>query len=172
MMAQLSAIEPLNGGNYGLWRETIKIALALWDINLALTTDPPIEPTHALICKVEAQEAFATHQQDFAPIRMQCDHESVKWESSNCKCMMVIKSSILEAIRGAIRACETSKEYLKKVKSQFTFSSKAYASTIIKRLVNEKYTRSGVREHILKMSNMASKLKPMDIWLRMSSLFN
>jgi hypothetical protein len=125
-----------------------------------------------LICEVKAQEAFATRQRDFAPIRMQCDHESAKWESSNRKCMMVIKSSILEAIRGAIRACETAKEYLKMVESQFTSSSKAYASTIIKRLVNAKYTSSGVREHILKTSKMASKLKPMVIWLRMSSLFN
>jgi hypothetical protein len=42
-----------------------------------------------------------------------------------------------------------------------------YVSTIIKRIVTEKYSfGSGVREHILKMSNMASKLKPMDMWLK------
>jgi hypothetical protein len=51
---------------------------------------------------------------------------------------MVIKSSIIEAIRGAIPNCETVKEYLKKVDSQFTGSSKMHASTIIKWLVTEK----------------------------------
>jgi hypothetical protein len=77
---------------------------------------------------------------------------------------MVIKSSIMKAIRGAILPYETAKEYLKKVESQFTRSSKMYTSTIIKRLVTQKYTfDSGVREHILKMCNMASKLKPMDM---------
>jgi ABC-type microcin C transport system permease subunit YejB len=77
---------------------------------------------------------------------------------------MVIKSSIKEAIRRGISDCETAKEYLKKVESQFTSSSKTYASTIIKKLVTEKYSfDSGVREHILKMSNMASKLKTMDM---------
>ena len=52
------------------------------------------------------------------------------------------------------------------MESQFTCSSKAYASTLIKKLVNEKYSGGGIREHILKMSNTASKLKPMDLGLK------
>jgi hypothetical protein len=51
------------------------------------------------------------------------------------------------------------------VESQFIGSSKAYASTLIKRLVTEKYTGGGIREHILRMSNMASKLKLMNMGL-------
>jgi hypothetical protein len=98
---------------------------------------------------------------------MAYDLERVKWDASNRKCLMVIKSSIKEVIRGGISDCEIAKEYVKKVESQFTGSSKTYASTIIKRLVMEKYSfGSGVREHILKMSNMASKLKPMDMVLK------
>jgi hypothetical protein len=52
---------------------------------------------------------------------------------------MVIKSSIKEAIRGGIPDYETAKEYLKKVESQFTGSSKTYTSIIINGLVIEKY---------------------------------
>jgi hypothetical protein len=78
---------------------------------------------------------------------------------------MVIKSSILEAIRGAIPECDTASEYLKKVESQFTGSSKAYASTLIRKLVTTRYTGGGVRDHILRMSNMSSKLKSMDMEL-------
>ena len=52
------------------------------------------------------------------------------------------------------------------MESQFIGSSKAYVSTLIKKLFNEKYTSGGIREHILKMSNMASKLKPMDLGLK------
>jgi hypothetical protein len=93
--------------------------------------------------------------------------ERAKWDASNRKCLIVIKSSIKEAIRGEIPDCETTKEYLKKLESQFTCSSKTYACTIIKRLVTKKYSfGSGVREHILKMSNMASKLKTMDMGLK------
>ena len=79
---------------------------------------------------------------------------------------MVAKSTISDAIRGSIPNCDTATEYLKKVESQFTGSSKAYASTLNKKLFNEKYTGGGIREHILKMSNTASKLKPMNLRLK------
>jgi hypothetical protein len=105
------------------------------------------------------------------PIRLAYNLEFAKWDASNHKCLMVIKSSIKDAIKGGIPNCETSKEYLKKVESQFTNSSKTYASTIIKGLVMKRYSfGSGVREHILKMSNMASKLKTMDIGLKVEFL--
>jgi hypothetical protein len=80
---------------------------------------------------------------------------------------MVIKSSIKEAIRGGISDCETAKEYLKKVESQFTDYLKTYASTIIKKFVTKKYSfGSGVQEQILKMSHTTSKLKSMDMGLK------
>jgi hypothetical protein len=97
---------------------------------------------------------------------MKYDLDRAKWDSSNRKCLMVIKGSIKDPIRGSILECTTTTEYLKKVESQFTGSSKAYASTLIKRLVNEKYTGGGIREHILRMSNIASNLKPMDMGLK------
>jgi hypothetical protein len=45
---------------------------------------------------------------------------------------------------GAIPGCETAIEYLERVKSEFTGSSKAYANSLIKRLVSKKYTGGGV----------------------------
>ena len=131
----ISSIEPLNGGNYGSWREKIEIALALGDIDLALTDDPPTEPEEPVINEGESEEDFSTRSRDFAPIRMKYDLDHAKWEQSNRKCLMVIKSSIVEAIRGAVPDCKTAKEYLNKVGSQFTGSSKSYASTDRKSVV-------------------------------------
>jgi hypothetical protein len=137
------------------------------EIDLALTTDAPKELEKPVLRDGETAQVFATRERDFTPIRMTYDLERAKWDASNRKCLMVIKSSIKEAIRGGIPDCETAKEYLKKVESLFTGSSKTYAGTIIKRLVTEKYSfDSGVREHILKMSNMASKLKTIDKGLK------
>jgi hypothetical protein len=167
ILNHLSVIQPLNGSNYGSWRETIEIVLPLMEIDLTLTKDAPKEPKKHVIHDGETAQAFASRERDFAPIRMAYDLERVKWDASNHKCLMVIKSSTKEVIWGGIPNYETAKEYLKKVESQFTSSSKTYASTIIKRLVTEKYSfDSGVREHILKMSNMASKLKTMDMGLK------
>jgi hypothetical protein len=79
----------------------------------------------------------------------------------------VIKNTIEPAIVGSIPECDTVTEYLDRIKSQFTGSSKTYATQLIKQLVIERYSSgdSGIREHILRMSNLASKLKPMDLAL-------
>jgi molybdopterin converting factor small subunit len=92
--------------------------------------------------------------------------DKINWERSNRKCLMVIKEKISEGIRGAIPDYETTVEYLEKVESQFTGTSKAYASSLIKRLISEKYTGGGVRDHILRMSNVAARLKPLDLAIK------
>ncbi|KAK1618488.1 hypothetical protein QYE76_024005 [Lolium multiflorum] len=164
-MSFISAIEPLNGENYGSWREKIEMGLALYDLDLALIEACPKEPKDPVRGDQESEDDFNKRVGDHAPIRMKYDLDRAKWDSSNRKCLTVIKSSILEAIRGEIPQCDTASEYLKKVESQFTGSSKAYASTLIKNLVTTKYTGGGVRDHILRMSHMSSKLKSMDMEL-------
>jgi molybdopterin converting factor small subunit len=52
------------------------------------------------------------------------------------------------------------------VESQFTGSSKAYTSSLIKILISEKYTGGDVRDHILRMSNIATRLKPLDLAIK------
>jgi hypothetical protein len=78
ILNHLSAIQPLNGSNYGLWRETIEIALTLMEIDLALTTDTPKEPEKPVLCDGETAQAFATRERDFAPIRMVYDLKRAK----------------------------------------------------------------------------------------------
>jgi hypothetical protein len=88
--------------------------------------------------------------------------EKINWERSNRKCLMVIKERILDSIRGSILDCATVVEYLDNVESQFTGSAKMYESTLINRLITEKYSRGGVRDRILRMSNVVARLKPLD----------
>jgi hypothetical protein len=79
---------------------------------------------------------------------------------------MVANATIADPVRGSIPDCDTATKYLEKVKNQFTGSSKATTRTLIKKLVNEKYSSGGIKEHILKMSTITSKLKPMDMGLK------
>jgi hypothetical protein len=79
---------------------------------------------------------------------------------------MVIKERISEGIRGTIPECETTMEYMEKVESQFTGSSKTYDSSLIKKLISEKYTDRGVRDHIVRISNVAARLKPLDLAIK------
>jgi hypothetical protein len=75
----------------------------------------------------------------------------------------VAKATIEEQIRGSIPECATTTEYLEKIKSQFTRSTKATTSSLIKKLVNEKYTGGSIREHILKMNTTTSKLEEINL---------
>ena len=165
-MAFISHIPPLEGGNYRVWREKYELVLALSENDLALTSTCPTEPVDPVREENESDVDFTARQRDHAEVRIKYDLKRKKLDISNRKCLMVAKSTILDVIRGSILDCDTATEYLKKVESQFTGSLKAYASTLIKKLFNEKYTGGGIREHILKMSNIASKLMPMDLGLK------
>ncbi|GAV68556.1 UBN2_2 domain-containing protein, partial [Cephalotus follicularis] len=83
-----------------------------------------------------------------------------KWERSNRISLMIMKSSISVAIRGAIPDSNDAKTYLASVEEQFKGSSKAHASTLIMKMLTTRYDgTSGVREHIMMMNDMVSKLK-------------
>ncbi|XP_066365600.1 uncharacterized protein [Miscanthus floridulus] len=98
---------------------------------------------------------------------MSYDLKHRKWAITNKKCLAVIKNTIGPAIMGSIRERDTVTEYLDRIKSQFTGSSKTYVTQLIKQLVTERYSENGgIREHILRMGNLASKLKPMNLALK------
>ena len=118
ILSQLAAIKPLDGMNYSTWREDIELMLALSELDFALRSARPVPPQ--------------VGEPDFDNKVMKHVLERAKWERSNRKCLMVLKRSIMEAIRGSIPECETTKEYLDRVATQFVGSSKAYASTVTK----------------------------------------
>ena len=78
--------------------------------------------------------------------------------------LMLMKNSISLPIRGSIPDSKIAKTYLASVEEQFKGTSKAHASTLILKLVTTKYDgRSGIREHIMMMNDMANKLKGLDM---------
>jgi hypothetical protein len=142
------------------------MGLTLFKIDKAITDKCPIEPTLLDISNDLGVDAKAEREKQNSKLMSCYEIEKINWERSNRKCLMVIKERISEGIRGAILECETAVEYLEKVESQFTSSLKAYASSLIKRLLSEKYTGGGVRDHILRMSNVAARLKPIDLAIK------
>ncbi|CAN6372445.1 unnamed protein product [Urochloa humidicola] len=74
-----------------------------------------------------------------------------------------IRNSIPE--KNAEGVAHTAPEYMALVEAQFTGSSKTYARTLIDQFLNTKYTGGGVREHILKLSNLHGKMAALDMKL-------
>jgi hypothetical protein len=60
--------------------------------------------------------------------------ENQKWVNANKKCMAFIKNTIENPIVGSIVECDFVGELLENIKSQFTGSSKIYATQLLKRL--------------------------------------
>nr|GEX65642.1 UBN2_2 domain-containing protein [Tanacetum cinerariifolium] len=136
----MSGIEPLTGTNFSTWRDQVKLTLGVMDLDHTLRIDPPA----ALTAESTADQKRAYEQ----------------WERSNRMSLMIIKNSISIAIRGAIPDSENAKEYLSSIEEQFKGTSKAHASTLILKMLTTKYDRvSGVREHIMMMSDMEERLK-------------
>jgi hypothetical protein len=159
-------IDPLTQANYPQWREKINMGLALFDIDKVITDKHPVELTLLEIPDDLDADAKAEREKVNSKIMSCCEIEKINWESLNRKCLMVIKERISESIRGAIPDCATVVEYLDKVENQFTGSSKSYAKTLIKRLISEKYSRGGVRDYILRLTNVVVRLKPLDLAIK------
>ncbi|KAK3002003.1 hypothetical protein RJ639_020929 [Escallonia herrerae] len=140
----LSSIESLSGTNFRKWKEQISIILGVMDLDYALWVDAP-----AALTAESSTEQKAAYE---------------KWERSNRISLMIMKGSITTAIRGAIPDSDNAKLYLAHIEEQFQGSSKAHATTLITKMVTLKYSGSnGVREHILRMNDMASQLKGLDM---------
>ena len=99
-MTFISSIPSLNRSNYNTWREKLEIALALLDNDLAFISPCPTEPVDPVREANETDVAFATRQRDHVEVRMKYDLDRAKWDSSNRKCLMMIKGSIEDSIRG------------------------------------------------------------------------
>ncbi|CAO2152833.1 unnamed protein product [Urochloa humidicola] len=166
-MSYIAAIPMLVGSNYAEWRAQYNMAVVMTDIDTAMNTPYPAEPAAPVRAENESDEAFAAH----VPIRASYDLEKRKWDISNKKCLLIMRTKMAEAIRSSIPeknadgVALTAPEYMALVETQFTGSSKTYARTLIDQFLNTKYMGGGVREHILKLSNIHGKLAALDMKL-------
>ncbi|CAM8986421.1 unnamed protein product [Rhodiola kirilowii] len=89
------------------------------------------------------------------------------WEHSNRLSLMIIRSGIPEALRGILPdEISSAKDYLVKFKKRFVENDKAKTSKLLANLISMKYSDKGnVREHIMEMSQLASKLKALKLEL-------
>jgi molybdopterin converting factor small subunit len=165
-MSWIMSMPPLIGANYSQWWEKINMGLAIFDIDKAITDKRPVEPTLLETPDDLGADAKTEREKQNSKLMRCYEIEKINRERSNRKCLMVIRERISEGIRGTILECETAIEYMEKVESQFTGSSKAYASSLIKTLLSEKYTSGGVRDHILRMGNVATRLRPLDLAIK------
>ncbi|KAI9182811.1 hypothetical protein LWI28_029111 [Acer negundo] len=145
--ANINSIPMLNGTNFKDWKENIEIVLGCMDLDLALRSEQPASFTDA---------SSPDDMKNFE-----------KWDRSNRMSLMIIKYSIPEAFRGAVSEEITkAKEFLAEIEKCFAKNDKAETSALLQSLVSMKYKGKGnIREYIMEMSLIASKLKALKLEL-------
>ncbi|RVW21166.1 Retrovirus-related Pol polyprotein from transposon TNT 1-94 [Vitis vinifera] len=89
-----------------------------------------------------------------------------KWEQSNRMSLMIMKHSIPEAIRGAIPEETQAKAFLDQIANRFPTNEKVETSTILSKLVSMQYKgKKNIREYIMEMSNLVTRLKALKLEL-------
>ncbi|KAF8394159.1 hypothetical protein HHK36_020365 [Tetracentron sinense] len=142
-MDPVNSIPILSGTNFKVWKETVEIVLSCMDLDLALWSDQPTAtPENPNEVKIE------------------------KWDRSNRMCLMIMKRSISEAFRGSITESKSAKKFLEEIQQYFAKNEKSEASNLLAKLVAMKYKGKGnIREYIMEMSHLASKLKSLKLEL-------
>ena len=80
--------------------------------------------------------------------------------------LMIMKHSIPEAIRGTILEETQAKAFLDQIANRFATSEKVETSTILSKLVSMHYKgKENIREHIMEMSNLMTRLKALKLEL-------
>ncbi|CAM8999145.1 unnamed protein product [Rhodiola kirilowii] len=145
--ANISDVLMLNGTNFKGWKENIMILLGCMDLDLAL--------------KEPKQDAITNTSSESAQVY------KGTWERSNRLSLMILHRGILEVFRGIVPDENSSaKDYLAKFEKHFVENNKAKISELLANLISMKYSCKGnVREHIMEMSQLASKIKVLKLEL-------
>ncbi|XP_022892964.1 uncharacterized protein LOC111407596 isoform X2 [Olea europaea var. sylvestris] len=88
--------------------------------------------------------------------------------------LMIIKHGIPEAFRGAdTEEVSNAKDFLAEIEKRFAKNDKAETSTLLQSLISMKYRGNGnIKEYIMEMSHIASKLKRLKLELSDDLLFH
>ena len=145
--ANINSIPMLNGTNFKVWKENVEIVLGCMDLDLALRIEQPASLT------------VASSPDD------RKNYE--KWDRSNRMSLMIIKRGIPEAFKGAVSEKITkAKKFLAEIEKRFEKNDKVETSTLLQSLISIKYKGKGnIREYIMEMSHIASKLKTLKLEL-------
>ncbi|CAM8978338.1 unnamed protein product [Rhodiola kirilowii] len=150
--ANLNNILILNGTNFEKWKENIKIFLGSMYLDLALREPKPIH---------------------LANLRSAFDRNHLRmWEHSNRPSLMIIHRGIPEVFRGIVPdEISSAKDYLTEFEKHFVENDTAKTSKLLANLISMKYFGKGnVRENIMEISQLASKLKALKIELSINLL--
>ncbi|KAF7838838.1 Retrovirus-related Pol polyprotein from transposon TNT 1-94 [Senna tora] len=94
------------------------------------------------------------------------DRIHMRNESDLTTCVIIMQHSIPESLRGGISEDPDAKGFLKQISDRFATNEKVETSTSLSKLVSMRYKGKGnIREYIMEMSNLVTKLRGLKLEL-------
>ena len=130
----------LNEINFSDWREQVQFYLGVLDIDLALQIKISIVITAISIVDEKAM--------------------SIAWNRSNRLSIMFMRMTIASNINTTLSTTNNTMEFFNNVEKHFHTTDKSLVGTLMANLTTMKFDSTRrMHEHILKMTNLATKLK-------------
>ena len=138
----------LSGSNFKEWKDQLLIVLGCLDLDMALDVEKPII-------------GYSMRRRALLPTSSEEEKTKMaRWLRSNKMCLRVMQKTIPEAFRGPVSESTMAKAYLADIEQRFVRNEKAEIGILLKEFCSKKYSgQSNIREYILEMSHIASKLK-------------
>ncbi|OIT28409.1 hypothetical protein A4A49_62189, partial [Nicotiana attenuata] len=127
---QLNSIQTLTSSNYKKWKQDVEIVLGLMDLDFALTEHKPAEPITTSTADEKAKYE--------------------KWMKANKLSLMIMKRSISDHIKVAIKDNGDAKDFLSAIGQKFLESDKAEIGSLIDSMSTIKYDIVGSEGRIQK----------------------
>jgi hypothetical protein len=137
LMSCLKDVPTLRGDNYTEWRKKVDLDFVCAKVDWVVDTPKAVKPIEPIRDAKDDDAVWDKKKKDHALVELAYVLENKKWVNANKKCMAYIKNTIENAIMGSIEECTFIEEFLEKIKSHFTCSSKVYAIQLLKQLVTE-----------------------------------
>ncbi|KAI5334350.1 hypothetical protein L3X38_024483 [Prunus dulcis] len=113
------------------------------DIDYAITQDEPTRPVAN------------------SPTEVKKVHEA--WRMANKKCLLLMKKTMSEAVFGGVEETKSAKQFMESIERKFKESNKAETKNLMFRLANTKYEGGSVREHLMGLVDIATKLNRLKV---------
>ncbi|XP_024199788.1 uncharacterized protein LOC112202987 [Rosa chinensis] len=144
----LNNIQMLTGSNFKAWKSGVEFYLMMHDNMDLCFTD------------IEPYGVDATSSSD--------DKKYYRdWHRSNYRAKNVMRTTMSDTVRGSIEEPVLAVDYMEAIAEKFKESNKAEAARLSKEMNELKYTGSGgVRQHILKLTELNTRLRDLDLGVK------
>ena len=138
----INSIPMFNSINFNSWQENVMIVLRVMDLDLALR----------VVRSADLIDESSSYQR--REVGLFKSHESNDNEACYSRSIQ----------RHYVRKVTTAKEFFEEIEKWFAKNEKAETSTLLENLISMRYKgKENIREYIMKMSHLASKLKALNL---------